>query len=288
MLAGLPSALEVTDLHLDGSPDIILGTHASWNGLEPTNDMTDDCSYLVALSNRGDEQWRKALGDGFTSVCPLVPSQPNSAAAVYAWMSSAFQVREERGVTNANRGAVYAFDSNGKPVGRSPYDAQCSVASCVALPASGKRGGRVVATDLFGRLHTLSPDLSPLRPPVEIEKRVYDQVFLRILGNLTTESNSGHRLVLESIQRQVLSGPSPGADPKKDEKGRWWRRRVIALDDQLNVLASYVEPGPYDIQMLWSASLADLDADGSKEILWLDHRLRILELARGEFPWNLP
>lgn len=287
-LAGLPCKLEVTDLQGDGSPDIILGTHASWNGLKLTNDTTDGASYLVALSNRREEQWRIPLGDGFTSIYPLVPSHLDSPVAVYAWMSSAFEMREDGGVTNANRGAVYAFDVQGNQVGHSPYDAKCSLASCVALPASGKRGEQVVATDFFGRLHTLSLDLSPLRPPVEIEKKIYDQVHLRILGHLTTKGDSGQGLVLQSIQRERLSKPSPGADPKKDEKARWWRRRVIVLNDQLDPVASYAERGPFGLQALWNASLADLDGDGTKEILWLDERLRVLQLARGRFSWNQP
>lgn len=60
-------SITVCDMNDDGSDEIILGTHAPYNGVSE-NSVPDTNSWLCVLSNQGRLLWKKSIGDRATSV----------------------------------------------------------------------------------------------------------------------------------------------------------------------------------------------------------------------------
>lgn len=276
-MAAFPSSVVVLDLDGDGSKEVVTGTHAPSNGITHADGTDDQHSYLMALSARGELLWRKVLGDYYTTVLPLLAAAKGSSPRLFAWTTATWDLRAEGGHHHPDHGMIMLFGGDGKVQQR--FEAECSLVSCVAPPASNGRDLRIVATDRQGRLYELTKDLKFVREKALVSRPVGD-VFSEVVGIPGAGAGSSSYLVFKSIEYQKLGPAVAGATPEERDICRWLNRRVIVLDEDLNEVARFTERGPFSTGS-WNVIVRDLDADGQPEILWFDERFRVLRLHRG-------
>lgn len=277
-MAAYPSSVLVTDLDGDGLKEIVMGSAAPANGIEHTDGTDDEHSYLMALSAQGKLLWQKMLGDYYTIVHPIAVLAEGRPPRLFAWTTATWDVRAERGQHHhPDHGTIMAFSANGRIQRR--FYAGRSLLSCAALPASEHHDLRIVAADRLGRMCELTGDLEFVRETALVPKPV-GAVFTEVIGTPASGKGSSPYLIFKSVEYQKFGPSVAGGTPEEHDICQWLNRSVIVLDANLNEVARFTEPGPFSTGS-WNVLVRDLDADGQQEILWLDERLRVLQLRSG-------
>lgn len=173
-------------------------------------------------------------------------------------------------------GKVIRLDAQGRTLAQ--YDAGAALSSCLPIDLDGDGTDELLATDSWGYLHVLTPDLSLLNKRL-LTTNVFTTVDLRLVALTNLLAGRARHLVLTSSQRELLHGGNPGDSKTNRLTLARHHNEIIVLDPQLRPVSRLEiaeEWGDgYDSNWLRAA---DLDGDRVAELVALTGALTVYKL----------
>jgi len=272
------SEIALVDVTGDGRLDLVFGSRALYNGNSAADGTDDFHCYVYAVSHDGRLLWVVPLDEVFTS-CSVIVADLNrdGNAEIIAWASGNYPWQPEAEYA----GSVFQILYDGTVAAR--YDAGAQIHSCAAVDLYGEGTLQVIAADRRGFLHVLGPDLA-LRKRVSVVSSKYNSLHLGIEGVADLNLDGRAELVLSCMERESVSGNSPGTPSARRNVRFYHNNRVIVLSPELDTLASFVLADVWKIDPGLSVMVSDLDADAAPEILTCAYRALILRFPTATDP----
>ena len=280
LTAPFPDEVELLDIKGDGQSCFAFGSFAPCNESR-MEDGTDDLhAYMYAISTKGEPLWRwqRESAPGFSRVHPLVADlNRDGKEELLAWGDN-LELNHVKHSPEVGR--VVQLGDHGNELHES--HAGACVFSCMAVDLDGDGRKEIVCTDCRGRAHLLNSELTqPKVFPLVLPK--YEYVDLRVIGTINPERGRKRRLVFSSFQQhQITTNNLAGSPRLPPDKFRRSEYTIFVTDLDFNRKAShalkqeFTEERSFD----WEVKIADMDGDGSAEIVSLSDHVEILKWKR--------
>jgi hypothetical protein len=165
-------------------------------------------------------------------------------------------------------GEVREFAANGDVLGK--YLAHACLQSCLTSDLTGDGVEEILATDRAGRLHVLRPDLTPVRPPIQVTPRRHTGVVLVLTAVARLTPGGPPLLVCSSCEYEQVQAGLPGTDVSRPEIWTAHAEEIVILDAAFQpILRHLVSARSPQISGFDWLRVADLDGDGAAELIVL-------------------